>query len=99
MASVNLDGTNLSFQESKHHSMFSRNELRFQFFLIAFMVLYYGALVTNGNFNFLQREVGGLPFNSMLEHLLHGQFDVDPEAVGSEGFLRDGRVYAYWGIF
>ena len=22
-----------------------------------------------------------------------------PEAVGSEGFLRDGRVYSYWGIF
>src|SRR5262249_17661214 len=38
-------------------------------------------------------------FNSMLEHLLHGHFDVDPEAVSEEGFLRDGRVYAYWGIF
>lgn len=38
-----------------------------------------------------------LTFNSMLEHLLHGRFDVDPATVGLEGYLRDGRVYAYWG--
>jgi hypothetical protein len=40
-----------------------------------------------------------LTFNSMLEHLLHGQYDVDPNVVGAEGYLRDGRVYAYWGVF
>jgi hypothetical protein len=79
--------------------LLSRNELRLQLFLVAFMLLYYGALITNGNFNFLQHESGGLTFNSMLEHLLHGHFDVDPEAVGIEGYLREGRVYAYWGIF
>jgi hypothetical protein len=38
-------------------------------------------------------------FNSMLDHLLRGHFDVDPRAVGYEGFSREGRVYAYWGIF
>ena len=90
---------NLIVQESRHDSMFSRNELRLQLFLVAFMLLYYGALLTNGSFNFLQRGLFGLTFNSMLEHLLHGHFNVDPEAVGNEGFLRDGRVYAYWGIF
>ena len=92
--------------------MFSRYELRLQLFVVAFMLLYYGALITNGTFNFLQSDPDwscqkasncatwfGLTFNSMLEHLLHGHFDVDPETVGSEGFLRDGRVYAYWGIF
>jgi len=41
----------------------------------------------------------GLTFNSMLESLLRGRFDVDPATVGLEGFGRDGRVYAYWGIF
>jgi hypothetical protein len=41
----------------------------------------------------------GLTFNSMLEHLLRGQFDVDPSIVGEEGFYRDGRVFAYWGPF
>jgi hypothetical protein len=90
---------NLIVQESRHDSMFSRNELRLQLFLVAFMLVYYGALITHGSFNFLQPEVFGLTFNSMLEHLLHGQFDVDPEAVGGEGYLREGRVYAYWGIF
>jgi|GEM_PF-3193464 len=43
----------------------------------------------------------GLPisrtFNSMLDHLLQGRFDVDPAIVGKEGFAREGRVYAYWG--
>lgn len=37
-------------------------------------------------------------FNSMLEHLLHGRFDVDPAIVGKEGFARGGHVYAYWGV-
>jgi hypothetical protein len=80
--------------------MFSRNELRLQLSLVAFMLLYYGALITNGTFNFLQpKPVIALTFNSMLEHLLHGHFDVDPESVGIEGYLREGRVYAYWGVF
>lgn len=89
----------MSCQESEHHSTFFSNELRLQLFLLVFMLLYYGALLTNGSFNFFHRELFGLTFNSMLEHLLHGRFDVDPEVVGNEGFLRDGRVYAYWGIF
>src|SRR5690242_15449042 len=40
----------------------------------------------------------GLTFNSMLLHLLHGEFNVDPNAIGLEGFIRDGKVYAYFGI-
>ena len=39
-----------------------------------------------------------LTFNSMLDHLLHGRFDVDPAIVGREGFAMGGRVVAYWGI-
>lgn len=37
-------------------------------------------------------------FNSMLDHLLQGRFDVDPRIIGTEGFARDGLVYAYWGV-
>lgn len=39
-----------------------------------------------------------LTFNSMLDHLLHGRFDVDPAIVGREGFAVGGHVMAYWGI-
>lgn len=46
-----------------------------------------------------QRLKRQLTFNSMLDHLLRGRFDVDPEIVGSEGYLRNGRVYSYWGIW
>lgn len=46
------------------------------------------------------REVHSLDltFNSMLDHLLHGRFDVDPAIVGREGFAVGGQVVAYWGI-
>ena len=64
-----------------------------------FMPAYYGALLTGGDFALLRPTAQGLTFNSMLTHLLAGRFDVDPGIVGLEGFLRDGHVYAYWGIF
>ena len=43
----------------------------------------------------------GLVFNSMMQHMLHGRFDVDPGAVlaGGEVYLRDGRSYSYFGVF
>jgi hypothetical protein len=40
----------------------------------------------------------GLTFNSMLLHLLHGSFDVDPQTIGLEGSVRDGLTYSYFGI-
>ncbi len=75
----------------------SRRDLRLQFALLAFLLLWYACLLR------LSPPPPGqkmdLTFNSMLDHLLHGQFDVDPQIVGVEGFLRGGRVYAYWGIW
>ncbi len=43
----------------------------------------------------------GLVFNSMMQHMLHGRFDVDPATIlsGGEVYVRDGRSYAYFGIF
>jgi hypothetical protein len=69
-----------------------------QLALLACMLLVYGPLLWVS----ASLSPGGpleLTFNSMLEHLLHGQFDVDPKIVGLEGFLRNGHVYAYWGIW
>ena len=56
-------------------------------------------LLTDGHFDIF-RPIGlGLIFNNMLEHLLRGQFDVDPQVIGIEAFIRDGRTYTYFGIF
>src|ERR1035441_8288016 len=86
-------------QSTRQTSTWLKTELTFQLSVVIFMFLYYGALITNGNFKLFWPTDEGLTFNSMLEHLLHGRFDVDPEAIGNEGFLRDGRVYAYQGVF
>ncbi len=71
---------------------------KLHFVLMLVMLIYYGALLA------ISWRINGsdrirLTFNSMLEHLLRGQFDVDPQVVGDDGFLRNGHVYAYWGIW
>ena len=38
-------------------------------------------------------------FDNMLVHLLRGEFTVDREAIGYEAYTRDGKTYAYFGIF
>lgn len=60
---------------------------------------YYAFLLSAGEGNFFSPLPYGLTFNSMLSHLLDGRFDVDPAAIGNEGFLRDGATYAYFGVF
>jgi len=59
---------------------------------------YYSFLATLGTFELFVPHQMGLTFNSMLSHLLHGQFDVDPEAIQAEAFVRNGRTFAYFGI-
>ncbi|MGC2412385.1 MAG: hypothetical protein WA459_06790 [Stellaceae bacterium] len=62
--------------------------------------LYYAFLITMvGSTGLFASVPYGLTFNSMLSHLLEGRFDVDPSAIGPEGYARDGAVYAYFGIF
>jgi hypothetical protein len=68
--------------------------------LSALIAIAYLSFVTQGNFNLLQAsDKLGLTFNSMLLHMLHGRFDVAPSSIGAEAFVRDGRSYAYFGIF
>lgn len=74
------------------------NDRRLQLALLAFMLLCYSALL-GISLKLSPSRPMTLTFNSMLDHLLRGRFDVDPQIVGSEGFLRDGHVYAYWGIW
>lgn len=63
-------------------------------------VVYYGVALTGAGHE-LRKAINplNLVFNSMLDHLVQGRFDVDASIVGKEGFLRDGKVFAYWGIF
>ena len=68
-----------------------RDDRRLQPVLLALMLLLYGPLLWIS----WKLSSGGpldLTFNSMLEHLMHGQFDVDPKIVGLEGFGRNGHV-------
>jgi hypothetical protein len=70
------------------------------FFLLPVAIGYYGFLLTAaGNIPLFAPLPHGLTFNSMLLHLLQGRFDVDPAAIGHEGYLRDGAVYSYFGVF
>jgi hypothetical protein len=59
---------------------------------------YYAVLITVGSPSFFTPNLRGLTFNSMLLHLLHGSFDVDPAAIELEAVIRNGLAYSYFGI-
>lgn len=63
------------------------------------VLLLFGARIATGAFSLFAPVDNGMAFNSMLTHLLHGHFDVDPAAIGSEAFEHDGKSYAYFGVF
>jgi len=73
-------------------------ERRLQAGVIALVFVYYGIVLFNAGIAAHDGPIN-LTFNSMLANLCHGRFDVDPAIIGNEGFLRNGHVYAYWGIF
>ena len=67
--------------------------------LIAAVSIYYLFLLSNGTFRLFGPELFGKAFNNMLLHMLRGEFTVDPDVIGYEGFPRDGKTYAYFGVF
>jgi hypothetical protein len=73
------------------------NDRWLQFALLAFMVLFYGIILCDAGLH-TSAEPHNRTFNSMIDHLVHGQFDVDPNTIGMEGVPRNGRVYAGQGI-
>jgi hypothetical protein len=66
---------------------------------IAVVVIWYPLLMWLLGFPPGERLDFGLAFNSMAEHLLRGRFDVDPDAIGAEGFDIGARTVSYFGIF
>lgn len=66
--------------------------------LTAACLPYYTWLLADGSFDLLAPRPYGLAFNSMLEHLLQGRFDIDAGIIGPEGFQHGGKTYAYFGV-
>jgi len=67
--------------------------------LLTIVAVYYLFLLSNGTFQLFAPEMLDKAFDNMLLHLLGGEFTVDREAIGYEAFTRDGKTYAYFGIF
>src|SRR5258708_6942559 len=66
---------------------------------LAAIAFVYLGILTRGSFSLALKSPAGLAFHHMLLHLLLWQFDVDPETIANEGFLVNGKVYSYFGIF
>ncbi len=60
---------------------------------------YYVGLATHFSFDWWPTTSGGFVFNSQLRALLDLRLDIDPNVIGMEGFVRDGKTYTYFGIW
>lgn len=67
--------------------------------LTAAACIYYLGLLTDGDWNPFGNELCGLVFNDMLARLLHGDVTIDPAIIRGEGYLSNGRLVTYWGVF
>lgn len=73
---------------------------RFTIPIIAiFCAIYYIAILTHFSFDIFHTTILGFTFNSLLDHILKGKLDVDEQAIGYEGFVEQGRVFTYFGVF
>lgn len=75
------------------------NDRLLQLALLLFMLVYFGVILDDAGFGGSRSLPQNLTFNSMLDHLLRGQFYVDPQTIRDEGFVRNGHVYSYFGIW
>jgi hypothetical protein len=75
--------------------------------LALFLLCYYAVLVTSGSFVLWAPAIGpgdsgqsffGFVFNSMLLHLLRGDFTIDPDAIKLEAVIRNGEIFTYFGV-
>jgi len=64
----------------------------------AAFVCYLG-LATFGSWQLDAPTPFGRVFNTIALNLLDGRFDVDPDIMLYEAYVRDGRAYPYFGIF
>jgi hypothetical protein len=67
--------------------------------LIAVVAAYYLVLLSNGTMQVFAPELLDKIYDSMLLHLMHGEFDVDPKAIDFETTVINGKTYTYFGVF
>jgi hypothetical protein len=92
------ESSNAALQGEKGSPISLRAVSGFALFGLIVAWAYYARLLSFGSAGLFAPVPHGLTFNSMLTHLLHGRFDVDPDTIGDEGFLKDGLVYTYFGV-
>ncbi len=73
--------------------------LRAGFLLSLVSLVWSAALLTNFGFALAGPEKLGLVFNDMAARLLQLDMSADPNLISFEAFVRNGRAYAYFGIF
>lgn len=66
--------------------------------LAALLCATYAGLATQFTYELWPTTSGGFIFNSQLRALLELRLDIDPDVIGMEGFVRDGKTYTYFGI-
>jgi hypothetical protein len=62
-------------------------------------IFWYLGLITNFDFNVFTSEPFGRVFNQMLQRLLSGRFDIDFDVIRGEGYLHNGQLVSYFGVF
>lgn len=67
--------------------------------LITVVAAYYLLLLSNGTMQIFGPERFDKVFDSILLHLLRGEFVVDSEAIDFEATVINGKSYAYFGVF
>lgn len=67
--------------------------------IFAAAVFWYLGLITNFDFDVFGREAFWRVFNQMLQRLLNGRFDIDLDVIRGEGYLHDGQLVSYFGVF
>jgi hypothetical protein len=82
--------------EFKRMNMFS---VRAALALSILSSIWAAILITNFSLNLVGPEKLGLVFNDMAQRLPHLDMTVDPNLISFEAFVRNGRSYAYFGIF
>ena len=61
------------------------------------VVFIYAFLSTYGSFTFFKKELRGDTFDSLGDHLLKLEADVDPATINWEGLDINGKKYIYFG--